>query len=216
MTVGVGRGKDGGGQARMIGALNVDGLLGVCAHAGSAIMGLGFDKDGLNDDGLDGYVGVNALAARAYFGNFIDHGMAGSDLAKYGVAPAAGGFVLVVQKVVVGHVDEKLAGGRVWGIQASHSHAVALVFEAVVGFAVDGFAGGFGIHVGVKATTLDHKAIDNTMKNGAIVMALTGIGDEIGYGLRGFGFIEPQGNVAHIGADDGLGVGLGDAGCQGQ
>ena len=65
----------------------------------------------------------------------------------------------------------------------------------------------------VKAAALDHKAVDHAVEDGVVVKAFAGVADEVGDGFRCFGFVERQADVAHIGFDDGVCLGLGVEGC---
>ena len=61
---------------------------------------------------------------------------------------------------------------------------------------------------------LDHKALDDAVEVGVIVIALAGEGDEVVNGVRGVGVIEGGLDVALIGGDEGVGEGddVGDDG----
>ena len=87
------------------------------------------------------------------------------------------------------------------------------VFQAVVRFVVDGFICGFLGKVCGKAAALDHEAVDNAVEDGVVVKAFAGVVDEVGDGFGCFGFVERQADVAHIGFDDGVCLGLGVEGC---
>ena len=116
----------------------------------------------------------------------------------------------MVEKVVVVDVDEKLRTGRVWVVGASHGDRAAGVFEAVFAFVVDGFASGLFDDCAVlrfKAAALDHEAVDDAVKDRAVVMFLFHIIDEVGDSDWGFFFVEFEDDVAVIGFEADLGGG---------
>ena len=52
-------------------------------------------------------------------------------------------------------------------------------------------------------TTLDHKVVDDPVEGKAVVIAFLSMGNEVFYRFRGLILEEANGNVAHIGVDDG-------------
>ena len=133
----------------------------------------GLEGDGLFDhDVVFGHVVVEALAAGFDSLDLVHHVSAGDDLAKHGVAPALCGGRGVVQKAVVGHVDEELGGGRVGVAGAGHGHGVVGVLQAVVGFVLDRRVAGLLVHARLHAAALDHEARNDAVKNGVVVVAL--------------------------------------------
>lgn len=133
--------------------------------------------------------------------------------AEDGIAVALRGFVFEVEECVVGGVDEELAGSGIRIAGARHGDGADGVFQAVVRFVVDGFICGFLGKVCGKAAALNHKAVDHAVENGVVVKAFARVADEVGDGFRCFGFVERQADVAHIGFDDGVCLGLGVEGC---
>lgn len=133
--------------------------------------------------------------------------------AEDGVAVALRGFVFEVEECVVGSVDEELAGGGIRIAGTRHGDGADGVFQAVVRFVVDGFVCGFLGKIRGKAAALNHKAVDNAVEDGVVVKAFAGVADEVGDGFRRFGFVERQADVAHIGFDDSMCLGLGVEGC---
>ena len=136
-----------------------------------------------------------------------------SHFAEDGIAVALRGFVFEVEECVVGSVDEELAGGGIRIAGTRHGDGADGVFQAVVRFVVDGFVGGFLGKIRGKAATLNHEAVDNAVEDGVVVKAFAGVADEVGDGFRCFGFVERQADVAHIGFDYGVCLGLGVEGC---
>ena len=136
-----------------------------------------------------------------------------SHFAEDGIAVALRGFVFEVEECVVGSIDEELAGGGIRIAGTRHGDGADGVFQAVVRFVVDGFVGGFLGKVRGKAAALNHKAVNNAVENGVVVKAFARVADEVGDGFRCFGFVERQADIAHIGFDNGVGLGLGVEGC---
>lgn len=143
---------------------------------------------------------LHDIHARSYF-------------AEDGIAVALRGFVFEVEECVVGSIDEELAGGGIRIAGARHGDGADGVFQAVVCFIVNGFVCGFLGKVRGKAAALNHKAVDHAVENGVVVKAFAGVADEVGDGFGRFGFVERQADVAHIGFDNGVGLGLGVEGC---
>ena len=86
----------------------------------------------------------------------------------------------MVEEVVVINVDEKLRAGRVRVIGTSHGNGADCVGRATLGFdlgtlVLDGWSGRFFHVASVIAATLDHEVIDDTVKNQAVVMAVSHI-----------------------------------------
>lgn len=110
--------------------------------------------------------------------DFIDHIHALDDFAEYGIATVA----WVVESGIIYYVDEKLGSGAVWIARASHGDGATVIFETIGAFVGDAFAGFlFGQICSFlgESTTLNHKAVDHTVKDGAIVVLLVYVGDEV-------------------------------------
>ena len=104
-------------------------------------------------------------------GDALEHVVAGDELAE--------GGVLAVEKLGVAVADEKLAAGRVGVGRARHrddaAHVglgVELGLDLVAGAAGAGHAG--LARLGVGAAALDHEALDDAVKRGAVIEALAG------------------------------------------
>ena len=52
-------------------------------------------------------------------------------------------------------------------------------------------------------TALDHKVVDNPVEGKTVVIAILGMGNEVFYRFRSLILEEADGNVAHIGFNDG-------------
>ena len=86
----------------------------------------------------------------------------------------------MVEEFVVVDVDEKLRTGRVRVVGTSHGNGADGVAWATLGFdlntlVLDGWSGRFFHVASVIAATLDHEVIDDTVKNQAVVMAVSHI-----------------------------------------
>lgn len=126
------------------------------------------------------------LVGGFHFGDAVDHIHAAADFAEHGIARALCAGVFAVEEIIVGYVDEKLAGGRIGVGGARHGDGADAVFQAVVGFVADGFIGGLLLHVGCETAALNHEAVNHTMEDGVVVEAFFGIVDEVGHGFGGF------------------------------
>src|SRR5690606_24575779 len=105
---------------------------------------------------------------------------------KYTVAPAGSIFTAVVEEAVIFYVDKKLGCSAVWIIGARHSQGASQVLQAIVGFVLNGGASFFLLEIFSKATALNHKTINHTVKNSAVVKTFFYILFEIGSGFRRF------------------------------
>ena len=74
----------------------------------------------------------------------------------------------MVKKVVVCHVNEELGGGGMWVAGAGHSHRVSLVLQTVVGLVFNRLFHVLLIHCQIKAPALNHEAVNDPMKDGAV------------------------------------------------
>ena len=103
------------------------------------------------------HVFVVALSGRGSIPNLVHHIHAFHDLAEDRIAIAHRGFVLVVEKIIVHHIDEKLRGGAVDHIGPSHGDGATVILEFGAGLVFNLVAGWFGFEVRCQASTLDHK-----------------------------------------------------------
>ena len=116
--------------------------------------------------------------------DLVDHLHATADGTEHAVAPTLHRLVLVIQIVVIGHVDEELrrCGVRVAG--AGHRQGTNLVGQAVVGFVLDSLAGIFFNKARQVAAALNHEVVDHAMEQGAIVVTVAAVLLEVGTGDR--------------------------------
>ena len=164
-------------------------------------------------NGLQGHIAMPHFVARARFGDFIDHIHALAHFAKHGIAVVLIGGRGVIERRVVGNVDEKLAGSGMRSGGARHGDCADCVFQAVGGFVSNRRIGGFLQHIGREAATLNHKAVDYAVENGAVIKAFVGIVHKIGHRFGGFLFVQAQFDVAQTGFNNSAGFGLcGEAG----
>ena len=131
--------------------------------------------------------------------DLVHHVSAGHHLAEHRIAPALGRWRGVVQKAVVGHVDEKLCRGRVRVAGAGHGHGVVGVLEAVVGFVLDGRIRVLLLHAGLKTAALHHETGDHTMEDRVVVVALVYIRQEVLDRLGRLVGVEFEGDDAVVG-----------------
>ena len=75
---------------------------------------------------------------------------------------------------------------------AGHSHGVAEVLQAVVGFVGDGCFTGLLFHAWLHAAALHHEARDDSMKHRVVIVALSHITQKILHRFRGFLRVEFQ------------------------
>ena len=88
-----------------------------------------------------------------------------------------------------------------WIGRACHRDAVRHVAQAVVSFILNGVASCFLSHARLKPTTLDHKVIDDTVKNSAVIMTVFDVLHKIGDAFGGFYFIKFKNDVAEAGSE---------------
>ena len=166
-------------------------------HDAGPMGAAGLQRDCFVDDhSVKGHVIVVALACGAHFFDGIHNLLALDHFAEYGVAPALPGRSGVVEELVVHYVDEKLCCRAVGIAGAGHGNRVSLVFQAIGGFVLNRSIRVFLLHVGSKATTLDHEVFNHTVKNRTVVVALVHVLEEIGGALRCIDSIQLQGDHA--------------------
>ena len=86
---------------------------------------------------------------------------------------------------VFDRVNEKLAGGRVRIIRASHRHRAARIFQAVIGFIHDWRLGGFFLlHVNRQPAALNHEIADDAVKNRAVVKPFARVAQHVFHRFR--------------------------------
>src|SRR5690606_10624139 len=96
-------------------------------------------------------------------------------------------------------VDEELRGRRMRLHGTRHRQGPGLVGKAVVGFVLDGRAGGLLLHTRLETTALDHEVADHTMEDGAVVVAALDVFLEVGRGFRGLVFEQFDADDAMVG-----------------
>ena len=142
---------------------------------------------------------MRAFVAGGNAFHFIDHAVTFGDLSKHRVSPPLGCFGGMIQEIIIFDIDEELVCGAV-GIRCTgHGNGVRVVFQHVVRFIDNGVFGGFLCHIFGEAAPLNHKSVNDPVKDGAVVMTVIDVGQKVFHGLRGFFFIKFQKNVAHTG-----------------
>ena len=124
-----------------------------------------------------------ALAASLHAANFIEDFFALCDLTEDGVAPALHVLASMIQKVVILHIDEELCRSGVGVLSPRHRNGAALIFQAVVRFVIDGGLSRLLFHVGGKSAALNHKIVNDSMENRAVVEATIRVRQKILDGL---------------------------------
>ena len=128
--------------------------------------------DALDDHGRFRDILIGAVAAGGYALDAVHDVLPLNDLAEHGIAVAGRRFVLVVQEVVVRHVDEELRRGGVGIVGTGHGDGAALVGKAVVGFVLDGGMGRLFFHLHVHAAALDHESLDHAVEDQSVIESL--------------------------------------------
>ncbi|CWO69725.1 Uncharacterised protein [Neisseria meningitidis] len=98
-----------------------------------------------------------------------------------------------------------MAGGGIRIGRPRHGDGTGSVFQAVTGFVGNGLIGCLLYQVFGKSAALDNETVDNAVKNGVVVKAFSGIAHEISNGLGGFGLVQNQTDIAHIGFHQNMG-----------
>ena len=134
-------------------------------------------------------------------GDLLDPLAAGDDLAE--------GGVLAVEELGVAVADEELAAGRIRMLGTGHGdHAAGVRAVVELGLhlvaRVAGAGDALGAGFGVRATALDHEALDHAVERGAVVETVGGELLEILDRLRGNLRPELDLDVSVVGADHGV------------
>ena len=173
--------------------------------------------DALDDHGRFRDILIGAVAAGGYALDAVHDVLPLNDLAEHGIAVAGRRFVLVVQEVVVRHVDEELRRGGVGIVGTGHGDGVGVVLEAVPGFVDHGLAGvGLFLHVGGMAAALNHESVDDAVEDRVVVEAGFHVIQEVADGFGRFRGVQFNDDVAHAGFDFDFGQGRGGMALNGQ
>ena len=139
--------------------------------------------------GFDLADGIHHIHAIGYF-------------AEYGITEALRSWCCVIKETVLTNIDEELAGGTVDDIGACHGDRTMIILKPVCGFILDGrLLVALVAHVGSQATALNHKAVDDPVKDGVFVEAVIGVSDKVSGADWCIDGIEFEDNVAHAGFD---------------
>jgi len=142
------------------------------------------ERNALNDDGFDRYVLMAALATCLHAADLIQNVFAIGDFAKHGVTPTLDVLSSVVEKIIVLHVDKKLCGGGMRVLSSCHSDGATVVSQPIISFVFHWRFGVLLFHVGGKSATLNHKVVDDAVKNSAVIEAVCYVREEVINGLR--------------------------------
>ena len=105
----------------------------------------------------------------------------------------------VVEKAVVGDVDEKLRAGGMRIRSSRHGKRAGQILQAVVCLVVDRCAAAFTAEPGSKTAALDHEIVDYAVKQGAVVESLLDIILEIARRDRRLVVVEFYANGSEVG-----------------
>ena len=108
----------------------------------------------------------------------------------------------MVEEIIILNIDKELGSGGVRFHGAGHGHRTEIVLQAIVRLVFNRFPCGLLLHIGVKATALNHEVIDHAMENGAIVVAFTGVVQKVFDGFGRLLGIQFQFDFAESRADD--------------
>src|SRR6267142_2538406 len=122
--------------------------------------------------------------------DLVDDALAFDDLAKDAIPPAVRARRGMVEEIVVGDVDEELAGRRMRIGRSRHGDGVAVVLQPVVGLVLDCAAGRFLAHSRLEPAALDHEAVDDAVKHRVGVEPGFDVIEEVLGGLGGARRIE--------------------------
>ena len=109
----------------------------------------------------------------------------------------------IVEKAVVGAgVDEELGCRAVHFIGPGHRQCPVVVFQPVGRLVLDRGAHRLLLHVGRESATLDHEVLDHPVEDGAVVVAVGNILQEVFHRERRLGSVELRGDCTQAGLDD--------------
>ncbi len=141
---------------------------------------------------------MSRLGGRAALFHLIHYFHSCADLAEHRITPALCCLVLVIQKCVVADIDEELRCGGVGIGGTGHGHGADGVEQTIVGFVGDRLAVGLLNEASFEATALDHKVVDNPVKDSVVVKTALGVLKEIGCRNRGFFEVEFDSDITVI------------------
>ena len=156
----------------------------------------------LDEDVLLRHVLMHAAVAGGYVFDTIDHVGTRDDTAENTIAPAVGVARAVIEKVIIGDVDEELRRRGVRIVGSRHRDGVTLVLEPVSGFILDRRPGRFWLEVRRKAAALDHEAVDHTVEQRIAEVARAHIVEEVGHGLGRVLLVELERDLAVVGVEN--------------
>lgn len=157
----------------------------------------------LDDDRLDGRLAKVGGVVDGDIVDPVDNIHAFGHFAKDTVAIAGGRAILIVERWVVGHVDEELAGGAVDGVGlADHGDRASEVSDVLPGFVADRRTSRFLDLVRAKTAGQDALPFVNLMDDRAIVEAGAHVGKKVLDGDRGLFGIQSNHDVSERRFDD--------------
>ncbi len=105
----------------------------------------------------------------------------------------------MVEKTVVGRIDEKLCGSRVWIAGARHGDGAGQVLQAVVCLIGDHVQRCLLLILRRVTTTLNHELGDHPVEDGIAVVTTLYIGEKVGDREGGTSLVQLNGNGATVG-----------------
>ncbi len=102
----------------------------------------------------------------------------------------------LVKKSVIGRIDKELAGRTVRNVGSRHSDRVLFILQSIPRLILDWGPCFLRAHIGSHASALNHKTLDDSMKNGSVVMTILGILQEVCRRNRSLLGVEFDRNVA--------------------
>ncbi len=131
--------------------------------------------------------------------NLINNVHTINNLTEHCITPTLSSFTCMVKERVIFHVNEKLGRCRVRGLSTCHCNRTFVIAQAVICFIFDCIASFFFFKVFVEATTLDHETVNHTVKDNAVIKAVTNILQEVFSSFRCFFSIKLKNNTTFIG-----------------
>src|SRR5262249_54613410 len=131
--------------------------------------------------------------------DLVHHIAALDDTPEHTVSPAIRGGGGVVQKLVVGDVDEELRGRRVRVGGARHRYGVGSVLKPVVGFVLYRRARRLLTHAAIEAPALNHESVYDAVKQRIAEVPVLHVLKEIRNGGGGALAVELKSDDAVVG-----------------
>lgn len=132
--------------------------------------------------------------------DLVDDLFAFDDFTEDRVTDAVG-RLLAVEEIVIGGVDKELARRTIGHGCPGHGDGVAIVGKIVGRFVLDRRAGLLRLHRLAHSAPLDHETLDDAVEDGAVVVAVSGVLDEVLGADRRLLGVELQFDLTQVGLD---------------